>query len=216
MNVKEMIEELRNRGYVVEARKRKDGGYIITKINGQTFKGAKGNTYARSVLGVELSQARMEQLSFNVNKYISGANKKATLDQEMKKELRKVQRKWRKHKVKGQISASKVKRHIKESGREEALEYLRRQSRYGEGLAYEENVEYLAKYIEDVALGMREKDNELAEASLKVANFVRSKINIFKEEWISPTYADWYEVIEMHYDPNVCAQAIIKTYNRIG
>lgn len=215
MNVKEMIDELRNRGYVVEARKRKDGGYIITKINGQTFKGAKGNTYARSVLGVELTQARAEQLSFNVNKYISGAKKKATLDQEMKKELRKVQRKWRKKKVKGHISATKVKQHIKEEGRAGALEYLRRQERYGEGLAYEENVEYLAQYIEDIGRGIL-TDDSLQNDLFELARYIRSKSDSFKEEWISKCYQFAYFMIENHYDPDMVRFCIKKIYETIG
>lgn len=214
MTTKEMISELKARGYKVKYRKRTDGGYLITKIDGRTFTGAKGNTYARSILGTELSQKRQEQLSYNVDKYIKAQKKKATLDEEMKKELRKVQRKWRKRQVKGRITAKKVKEHIATSGREEAKRYLQRQTRYGEGLAYEENVEGLAQYIEDVSLSI--SDRELAEAIVKTAMYVRSKINTFKEEWISVIYGYWYEVIETHFDLNTAALAITKTYAKIN
>lgn len=217
MSVKESIEELRRLGYKVEARKRSDGGYIITSINGLKFSGATGNTYARSLLGEELSQKRAEQLTFNVKKYIKGAKKKATLDEEMKKELRKVQRKWRKNKVTAHITSKKVKEHIKSEGRAGAKEYLRRMSRYGEGLAYEENVEYLARYVEDVALSVR--DRELQNASFEVANYIRSKKPVFKEEWIADVYSYWYAVIEAMEkglgDAEV-PNAIMNTYAKIG
>ena len=86
-------------------------------------------------------------------------------------------------------------------------------TRYGQGLAYEENVEYLAKYIEDVAYGI--KDEELKEASMKVAEYIRSKAANFKEEWINPIYSYWYEVIANKYDGNIVSKAIMSTYSKI-
>lgn len=214
MKVEEMIKALEELGFKVSARKRTDGGMIITKINDMSFTGARGNQYARQVLGVELSQARIEQTHFNVTKYIEGQKKKATLDEEMKAELRKVQRLWRKHKVKARITAKKVKQHIRDFGMEEAKEYLRRQSRYGEGYAYEENVTYLAQYVRNVALGI--KDKQLKEATRKVADYIDSKTAVFKEAWISDVYSYWYEVVESKYDGNIVSKAIMSTYAKIG
>lgn len=216
MNVATMIKELEKLGFKVDARRRTDGGWIITKINDMTFSGASGNQYARRVLGVELSQARIEQTHFNVVKYIEGQKKKASLDDEMKKELRRVQRIWRKNKVQGRITAKKVKEHLKDAGREEAMSYLKRQGRYGQGFAYVENVRYLADYIRGIAKGMEDTDKELAEASMKVAEFVESKEAVFREEWISVVYGYWYEVRESGFNGNICAQAITKTYAKIG
>ena len=214
MSTREMIEELKRLGFDVESRKRKDGGYIITKINGQTFTGAKGNAYARSLLGVQLSSARSEQLSFNVEKYIRGSKKpKDQVNEELNKELRKVQRAWRKKGVKGRITKKKLRWHIKEGGEAEAREYLRKMSRYGQGYAYEENVIYLAKYIEDVAKEV--KDSELKEATLKTAQAIRDRIATFKESSIEPIYSYWYEVIESNYDNNKVAMAIINTYAKM-
>lgn len=213
MSTKEMIEELRRLGFDVESRKRKDGGYIITKINGETFKGAKGNTYARSLLGVQLSPTRSEQLSFNVSKYIKGSKKpKNAVNEELNKELRKVQREWRKQGVHGRITKKKLRWHIKEGGEEEAREYLRKMQRYGKGYAYEENVLYLAQYVEDVAKGV--KDTELKEATIKTAQGIRDRVATFKESSIEPIYSYWYEVIESGYDNNVVALAIQKTYSK--
>ena len=174
MKVEEMIKALEEMGFKVSARKRTDGGMIISKINNMTFTGAKGNQYARKILGVELSQARIEQTHFNVSKYIAGAKKKETLDQEMKAKLRKVQRLWRKHGVKGRITAKKVKWHIQEGGRKEAMENLEKMSRYGEGYAYYENVEYLAQYIEDIGRGILNNDS-LQDDLFRLAEYIRSK-----------------------------------------
>ena len=93
MNVKDIVEELRKMGIKVEARKRTDGGYVITKINGVSYSGAKGNQAAREMLGISLSEARIKQVNYNVDKYI----KKEPLSKEMKRKIDKVQRTWRKH-----------------------------------------------------------------------------------------------------------------------
>ena len=215
MNVFKMIQELEKMGFKVNARRRTDGGWIITKINDMSFSGASGNQYARQVLGVELSQARIEQTSFNVSKYIQGSKKpKDQIDEELNKELRKVQRIWRKNKVGARITKRKLRWHLREGGRGEAKEYLQKMTRYGQGFAYAENVEYLAKYVEDVAKGINDK--ELKEATIKTANFIRSKIDTFKEEWINKIYSYWYEVIETGYSGLVVSKAITNTYALIG
>ena len=221
MNVFKMIQELEKMGFKVNARRRTDGGWIITKINDMSFSGASGNQYARQVLGVELSQARIEQTSFNVSKYIKGFKKpKDQIDEELIKELRKVQRIWRKNKVGARITKRKLRWHLKEGGRGEAREYLQKITRYGQGFAYAENVEYLAKYIEDIALGYITDDKELQEASYKTANFIRTKMDSFKEEWISRVYSYWYEVREVREkglpSKSIVPQAITHTYALIG
>lgn len=215
MKVEEMIKALEEMGFKVSARKRTDGGMIISKINNMTFTGAKGNQYARQVLGVELSQARIEQTHFNVQKYIAGAKKKTTLDDEMKGKLRKVQRLWRKQGVKGRITAKKVKWHIAQGGRKEAMENLEKMSRYGQGLAYEENVEYLARYIEDIARGILNNDS-LQNDLYALADYIRSKRDNFKEEWIHKCYEFAYWIIENHYDEDMTRFCMQKIYETIG
>ena len=210
-----MIKALEELGFKVSARKRTDGGMIISKINNMTFTGAKGNQYARQVLGVELSQARIEQTHFNVQKYIAGAKKKTTLDEEMKSKLRKVQRLWRKQGVKGRITAKKVKWHISEHGRKEAMENLEKMTRYGSGYAYYENVEYLAKYIEDIARGILNND-KLQDDLFALAEYIRSKADTFKEEWIAKCYEFAYWIIENHYDEDMTRFCMQKIYETIG
>lgn len=211
MNVGQMIKELEKMGFKVNARRRTDGGWIITKINGMSFSGASGNQYARQVLGIQLSQARIEQTQFNVQKYIKGSKKpKNKIDEEMEAELKKVQRLWRKNKIGARITKKKLRWHIKQGGKKEAWDYLKKMSRYGQGYAYEENVLYLAKYIEDVAAGC---PNKYKDKVLSVAEAVRSRINTFKEEWINTIYSYWYEVISSAYNEPVIERAINSTYN---
>ena len=217
MTTKELINELKNMGFEVTSRKRTDGGYIITKINGQTFTGASGNAYARSILGVNLSPARMEQTHFNVEKYIKlgkGEHKaKGKIDEEMERQLRKVQRIYRKTKIKGRITKKTLRGYIKEEGRESAMRYLKRQEQYGRGYAYPENVEYLAQYIEGVAKGI--KDSGYKESALMVAERIRNQATTFREEWIKKIYDYWYSVIEHGYDPEIIYKAVTMTLSTI-
>lgn len=210
MNVAKMIKELERMGFKVDARRRTDGGWLITKINDMSFSGASGNQYARQVLGVELSQARIEQTHFNVNKYIKGKKAKGAIDEELIKELKKVQRLWRKKQVSARITKKKLRWHLKTGGRKEAEEYLKKMSRYGQGYAYEENVLYLAKYIEDIAIGCPRGYKGRVR---QVAEFIRNNIDHFKEAWISDIYSFWYEVISSNYYEAVIERAINSTYN---
>lgn len=207
MNIKQIIDELKKLGMDVKYRKRTDGGYLIQQINNMTFTGSKGNAYARSILGVELSQARIEQTAFNVNKYIVSQKKKATLKPELKQKLRKVQREWRKEGVKAKVTAKKVKWHIRDSGEAAAKEYLEKMSRYGQGYAYLENVEYLADYCENIAKGMLNSD-ELQNELYALADLIRSKAETFKEEWINKVYRALYQILEHNYSERAVRSSI--------
>ena len=211
MKVEEMIRQLEAMGFKVTSRHRSDGGMIITKINNMTFTGASGNQYARKVLGVELSQARIEQTQYNVQKFIKGATKKKALDEDMKKELKRVQRQWRKKGVKGQVTAKKVKQHIAESGKEEAKAYLGKMERYGQGLAYESNVEWLAQYTEGVARGYI-IDDDVQKQLFDLADFIRSIKDRFKESWISEVYKKLYDILEYSPDVAIANEKIAEIY----
>ena len=111
MTTQELITALRLQGHKVSARKRTDGGWLITKIDRTSYTGAKGNQRARNLLGIEYSKKRLEQARYNVSQYIRGKKKTRTLEDDIKRQLRKVQKVWRKNKVKGRITAQNVKRH---------------------------------------------------------------------------------------------------------
>ena len=214
MNVKDIVEELRKLGIKVEARKRTDGGYVITKINGVSYSGAKGNQAAREMLGISLSEARIKQVNYNVDKYIKKHKKVKTLDEDMKKKLRKVQRTWKKNKVGGEahVTARKVKWYVKEHGQEAAKEYLEKMERYGSGLAYEENIEYLAQYIEDIARGLELTNQKYADKFYQLAEYIRSKMSSFKEDWINRIYQVLYTIFELGFEDSTLEAALTTIY----
>lgn len=214
MNVKDIVEELRKMGIKVEARKRTDGGYVITRINGVSYSGAKGNQAAREMLGITLSEARIKQVNYNVDKYIKKHKKVKTLDEDMKKKLRKVQRTWKKNKVGGEahVTARKVKWYVKEHGQEAAKEYLEKMERYGSGLAYEENIEYLAQYIEDIARGLKLTNQKYADKFYQLAEYIRSKMSSFKEDWINRIYQVLYTIFELGFEDSTLEAALTTIY----
>lgn len=218
MNTQEIINALRLQGHKVSARKRTDGGWIITKIDRTKYKGAEGNMRARDLLGISYSKKRLEQARYNVSQYIRGKKKQRTLDERIKAELRKVQRVWRKNKVQGRITALNVKRHIKEFGKEEALEYLKRQTRYGQGYAYDKNVEHLAQYIDDVAESIRiySQDEETAQQMEITAQMVRAKSSAFKDKWINIIYDLLYEVRNSGFDVAKAKEVIRQIIALVG
>ena len=213
ISIEKMIKELEAMGFKVNARRRTDGGMIITKINDMSFSGASGNQYARQVLGVELSQARIEQVHFNVEKYIAvgkGHKAKGKVDEALMRQLKSVQQKWRRNKVQGRITKKKLRWHLKQGGRKEAEAYLQKMSRYGSGYAYEENVQYLASYIADIGLSCPKNWQDKV---FKVSEYILTHIDTFKEAWISDIYSFWYEVKNSNYYEPVIERAINSTYN---
>ena len=215
ISIEKMIKELEAMGFKVNARRRTDGSMIITKINDMSFSGASGNQYARQVLGVELSQAKIEQVHFNVQKYISvgkGHKAKGKVDETLMRQLKSVQQKWRRNQVQGRITKKKLRWHLKQGGRKEAEAYLKKMSRYGSGYAYEENVRYLATYISNVALGCPSKWKDKV---LKVSEHILTHIDTFKESWIHDIYSYWYEVVQSSYNEASIEKAINFTYNLV-
>ena len=61
-SILEIIKELQASGRIVKYRKRSDGGYIITEINGVKYKAAQGNKVARQIANAPLSEFRSRQL----------------------------------------------------------------------------------------------------------------------------------------------------------
>ena len=218
MTTRELVAELKSKGYSVKYRERTDGGVLITEINNMKFTGSKGNAEARHIVGVELSPARIEQTHSNVVKLIKGKKEK-TLDKKMKAKLKKVQKTWRKNKTgggKATITAKKVKHHIKTEGEKATEEYLDRMELYSEGYAYPENVEYLAQYVEDTAKGVL-TDDDLQNELYALADYIRSKKGVFREEWINKVYRAMYDCLEALAKNliDVARSCVIKIYSII-
>ena len=210
MTTEQMITELRKKGHKVNARKRKDGGMLIKSIDGRKFTGAKGNAEARRLLGVTLSEKRKAQTSYNVESFIKEKKKIKTLEDKVKKRLRQVQRKWRKHNVQGELNAPNTKKYLKEYGYEATMAHLRRMERYGEGFAYEKNVEYLAQYIEDIADSIQDEETKIQVRNC--AGIVREYKEFFRDEWIPKIYSLWYTVRNAGFDKVIAKGAIRETY----
>lgn len=220
MKTIEVVQFLRKQGFEIEFRVRTDGGIIVTKVNNMKFTAAGGNTYVRNVASgltpanmtssewrgkIALSEKRLEQVRSNAEKLIKG-KKVSRLDDDMKKELRRVQRKWRKTNATGRITAKKVKWHIANEGRRAALDYLNKMGRYAEGYAYGENVVSLATYTIDVGRGA--EDDEFESELYSISDYILSIAESFLEKWINPVYEQLYIIMKVGYEPQQTAQAI--------
>ena len=199
MKLVNLINQMRRDGFKINYRIRTDGGVIITSINDVKFSGAKGNTALREYAGVKLSAKQEAQRQYNVKKFIkldteyNTQKKKAkTLDNDIKKVLRKVQRLWRKSSniTTGNVTARKVKYRLKNFGREEALSYLSRMELRARGIAYVENVEHLAMEISNK--GKSAYALEYSAQFDQLANDVLAKKSTFLEAWIYPCYEALY------------------------
>lgn len=189
MKLKEVIDTLIEQGHKVEFYHRKDGGYVIRKIDGQHFTGKTGNEYARKLLGVELSIARRVQLQRIRTPKGKRQHKRTPLPDELKKELRKVQRKWReKHPtIEGTVSTRGLRYQVETYGEEHAKASLNKAYRYSQGLAYIENVMSL---IERIETDLTKEESPEMEA---VVDLIKERMLSFKEEWISPIYSVLYD-----------------------
>ena len=199
MKLINLINQMRRDGFKINYRIRTDGGVIITSINGVKFSGAKGNTALRDYAGVKLSTKQEAQRQYNVKKFIklnteynTQRKKVKTLDDDIKKVLRKVQRLWRKSDniQTGNVTARKVKYRLKHFGREEALNYLSRMELRARGIAYPENVEYLATEISKK--GKSAYALEYSDDFDQLANDVLAKKSTFMDAWIYPSYDALY------------------------
>lgn len=205
MLLKDIVKQLELEGFEIEFRTRNDGGLLITKINGVSFKGASGNTRARQIAGVNLSEAQISQRSYNVKTFIKGyKHPKDKFDEDLKAKVKKVQYIWRKNKVNGKITMRKAREHFKTSGRKGLLDYLSKMERYGIGLAYEENVRWLSDYARNVAMGLRANNQtNAANKYIELADYIFRIRDIFREAWISPVYSYLYEVRDSGYNGSV-------------
>ena len=196
MTLMEIVERLQREGNIVSYRIRSDGGILITSINGKKYSGAEGNRIARNIVGATLSEARAIQLaSIKPKKGQSPKSRKLpTVEEELKKQLRKVQRIWKKNvdPKKGKITLKKLRWNIQNLGVARAKEKLEQALRYAQGLAYSKNIEALLGYINEV-------QNKLTnwkwiKALEELKEEIISNFDKFKEDWISYIYDMLYGI----------------------
>lgn len=148
MKLIEIINKLQKEGYKVSYFKRKDGGIVITRINGKSYRQKAGNVRARELVGEKLTETAQRQRikASEQSQAIRKARKKGKrvvdINQELESKLRRVQRFFRKNKVLGggKPTKKKLREIIKERGAKEALKVLDEAERYAKGLAYNENI----------------------------------------------------------------------------
>ena len=194
MTIKDLAELLVEQGHDIKLRKRADGGYIISKIDGVSFKGASGNIKARKITGAELSHARTYQLARikPPKKVAPMQRKKAPLPEDLVKKLRKVQREWRKthQDIGGTISMRGLRYQYENYGEEEALASLDKSYRYTQGYAYIENVQWMIERLKQMAGKLDDSEQSILS---RIISKIESRTINFKEEWIHECYQEIYE-----------------------
>ena len=207
-----IASELMSTGHKIEFYARKDGGILITSIDGQRFSGAEGNKRARSMTGQTLSEARLTQL-----KYATGTRKelntpslkKTTINDSIKKEYQRVKKMWTKafkakegkpHKA-GYFGVARIKKSIRDYGEEEALRRIGEAEKYASGIAYSKNVEILASQIE--IAGTDAESDEL----IQLAQDLRDNAYSIRDEWIQPAYEALYK-LNKGVDPKEVAKNV--------
>ena len=191
MQIKEIIKELQDLGMSVSFYKRKDGGIRITRINGETFRGSTGNQKARSIVGATLSEAQtraLAKLTTPKGKGSYNKRRKAALDEETKKRIKRLQRQYRKSgKKEGKPTQRNYRYILKTKGKKEADRLLAQAERRILGLAYTENVDALLSRIASDLY--KKKDKAMKEAYNKIKEYREN----FKEKWIPWIYEILYD-----------------------
>ena len=196
MTIKQVITELKQRGYNISFYKRKDGGIRITRINGDTFKGSTGNKKARNIIGVSLTEGQARALSrLTTPKGKGNYNKRrrTPIDTETRKRIAKLQRVYRKTgKTEGKPTIRNYRYALKHYGKEEADRLLRQSERRIIGYAYTENVDaLLARMAMDIS---KLEGKESVEYLREAYNKIEANKMTFPDKKIYPIYEILYEL----------------------
>lgn len=191
MTTRQLVQQLQAQGYSVKYHIRRDGGVLIQSINGAKFKGAKGNIYARQLLGVEFSQRRSQQLSKITRERVVKPRKiPVETPQDLERFRKRVMRKWRKAGLTGSISKRNLRKIIEERGFEGAKTYLTEMERHTQGKAYFGTIEALLARIEnDKDLVNNSEDYDYLD---KAYQLIESNKEDFKQDWIFQIFDQLY------------------------
>lgn len=190
----DVVRLLKMRGHNVQYSVRNDGSIRITKLDGVSYRGSVGNAVAREMAGVTLSESRKKQLeTIKTEKGKFGHKKKSDLPEEVMKKIRRVQRKWKKSKVKreGYVGKRGARYNIEHYGEEEALRILEEQERYATGLAYTEVIEWIRSYIKDDIMPKVSKEDKIILEEIR--SLIKEKAAIIKEADIAPIHDALYD-----------------------
>lgn len=205
MTIKELATLLSKQGHDIKLQKRADGGYRIVRIDNIAYKASSGNIAARKIAGVSLSHARSFQLArIRTPKGISSkARKKTPLPEELVKELKKVQRQWRKkhEDIGGTLSMRGLRYQYEKYGKEVAMASLDKSYRYAQGLAYIDNVNFLVERLENAKskASIHGSASDIS-AIERTIERIKERMLSFKEDWIRPIYDALYDFEKGAYD----------------
>ena len=204
MTILDIILELEKQGHQIEYTHRKDGGYIIRRIDGKHFSGKTGNAFARRLVGAEISIARKVQLQRIRTPKGKRVQRQEPLPESLVKQLKKVQREWRKKHptIEGTASMRGLRYQYRTYGEEMARASLDKAFRYSQGLAYLDNVLHL---IERIRLDL----NKISSPEMEeIVSLIDEREMNFKEEWISPIYSALYDWERGIIEGKECARII--------
>lgn len=191
MTVRELINELIKQGHKVEFRERSERegkGVRITSIDGVHYIGSEGNKEARAILGVKLSEAYQSHLTkIKTPKGKFGTKKKAPIDEEIKKKIRSLQRKFKKRGLKEGMPTLRNYRYVLEHyGKEEADRLLEGAGRYVKGIAYIKNIQALIERMNNDLT--TSNDSSIARARDIIQNYYNIGAPNFKDSELMDLY----------------------------
>lgn len=210
MSILDIIRQLQKEGHSVQYYHRRDGSYVIRRIDGQSFSGKTGNVIARQMTGQVLSHARTIQLARIRTPKGTKIVKKAPLPANLVKEMRKVQRAWRKNHpdISGTISTRGVRYQYIHYGEEKTLQALDKAYRYSQGYAYIDNVKFLLDRIKS------DLDKEPNADMQEVYDLIETRMLDMKEEWLQQLHYDCLQQWEKgNISPEECARRMKEIMN---
>lgn len=181
--------------YDIEYIKRKEGGIIITSINGVKYKGKSGNVYFRKLANASLSTAQKEAIRAGSSKKKAIAQAKAQglpkprkarkikpikLGKQLSKRLRKTRKAFKEldenqKRIVGTPTRKKILQSLKREGRKATIQKLKEAERYATGKIYSAQLDFMITRIEETGEMRGEDVSELVD-------FLRAHKNSFYEE----------------------------------
>ena len=129
MTLRNIANELINRGHSVLFRERVGGGIEIISIDGQKYRARKGNEVARKMLNQKLSPLMQSHLTTIKRPKGQARVKLPSININIMKELRKLQRIQRKLGIKERTTIKNIRGHLEHHTEEETITMLQETQR---------------------------------------------------------------------------------------
>lgn len=220
-----IVKNLQNAGVNITYRVRKDGGILVTEVDGMRFTGAQGNAFIRSLTGETLSEAQIKQRQqIKPPKRVAPAKrKKAELPDDITKQIKKLQRLYSKDKTKGKPTIRQTRKIVEKYGVDEAKRLLQQSEYYIRGIAYTENIEAVIQRLAQVAnivtasgadansiyqlieMTKDERDNHREDFTEEKLKYLLDEIYNFEASWnmyqsgVSEEFSDEDQIIQEFY-----------------